>query len=588
MAQFNIDAINYPFGGLNIVLVGDFSQLNPIGKNLIYDQNLNVLWSEINRVVILNMKNHRFSQDPNWGKILERMHHGNSTPADIEIINTRVVGENLSLPSFEELQGNDITYACATNAERNVVSDNIFANILKNRHPKENESFDIPKQAIIIKGNFKSLKTGQQKSSTYHKMVSNKCGDDNVQCGNGQSIIRVDPCLKLYVGCPIMVSTNDHKKNKVVKGTTGKFKGIKLKENKSVKEEIWNGFKVFTVEAADVDYIVCEHSKANDNEVPRIFHLPTRSFEVSIKFPIGGNKFFKLSKCIINQFPINNDLATTGHKLQGKTKKNLVVSELNYGTTNWIYVVLSRVTTLSGLFLLQPLRKNYNPKPPKLLQNEWKFQRNMEKETLLLLQKYGNYLEIVDTTLQVDQQQDNQDFLPTIRNTRKKRTREVRNSSVNQSTEILVNCDLWLSQNNMERIPHLTPQYGNCLFESISYFSNIWKGKPVELRFSSIKWAQLQVSQGTDWGITMWSKFDTTKANQDSYGKHSYMHYLEYMMDPNVYGTEYDLLMLCEFLQVSINVYSSTLTPIKYGKEELVTMNLWHQNEHYEPIEFFV
>jgi hypothetical protein len=65
--------------------------------------------------------------------------------------------------------------------------------------------------------------------------------------------------LKLYVGCPIMVSTNDHKKNKVVKGTTGKFKGIRLKENKSFKVEIWNGFKVFTVEAADVDYIVCEH-----------------------------------------------------------------------------------------------------------------------------------------------------------------------------------------------------------------------------------------------------------------------------------------------------------------------------------------
>ena len=171
------------------------------------------------------------------------------------------------------------------------------------------------------------------------------------------------------------------KKNKVVKGTTGKFKGIKLKENKSFKVEIWNGFKVFTVEAADVDYIVCEHSKANDNEVPRIFHLPTRSFEVSIKFPFGGNKFFKLSKCIINQFPINNDLATTGHKLQGKTKKFLVVSELNYGTANWIYVVLSRVTTLSGLFLLQPLRKNYNPKPLKLLQIEWKFQRNMENET---------------------------------------------------------------------------------------------------------------------------------------------------------------------------------------------------------------
>jgi hypothetical protein len=49
--------------------------------------------------VMLDMKNHRFSQDPKWGKYW-KMHHGKSTPADIEIINTRVVGQNLSLPSF--------------------------------------------------------------------------------------------------------------------------------------------------------------------------------------------------------------------------------------------------------------------------------------------------------------------------------------------------------------------------------------------------------------------------------------------------------------------------------------------------------
>ena len=62
-------------------------------------------------------------------------------------------------------------------------------------------------------------------------------------------------------------------------------------------------------------------------------------------------------------FPVNNNLATTGHKLQGMTKKFLIVSSINYSTVNWIYVVLSRVTSLDGLLLMQPLKPNFNPKP---------------------------------------------------------------------------------------------------------------------------------------------------------------------------------------------------------------------------------
>ncbi len=127
-----------------------------------------------------------------------------------------------------------------------------------------------------------------------------------------------------------------------------------------MKMEIWNGYKVYTVDAKDVEYIICDHVKKDDSEPTRSFKLPTKSFPVTVKFPIGGSKFLKLEKARIIQFPINNDLATTGHKLQGMTKKYLIVASLNYSTANWIYVVLSRVTTLNGLFLLQPLKNNFD------------------------------------------------------------------------------------------------------------------------------------------------------------------------------------------------------------------------------------
>jgi len=147
-------------------------------------------------------------------------------------INTRVVGPNLRLPSLEELNGADITYACATNPDRNLICDNIIANILKQRHPKEYEDFNVPQETIIIKGNFLNMKTDESKPAAYHKLVQSKCGDDNIQYRNGQNIIRVDPCLKLFKGCPIMVSTNDNKNLGAVKGTTAKFMGVKLKKEK--------------------------------------------------------------------------------------------------------------------------------------------------------------------------------------------------------------------------------------------------------------------------------------------------------------------------------------------------------------------
>jgi hypothetical protein len=65
-------------------------------------------------------------------------------------------------------------------------------------------------------------------------------------------------------------------------------------------------------------------------------------------------------------------LAITGHKLQGMILDIMVLSEINL-SANWLYVMLSRVTTINGLFLMMPLRKQmFKPITPNLKKElEW-------------------------------------------------------------------------------------------------------------------------------------------------------------------------------------------------------------------------
>jgi len=62
------------------------------------------------------------------------------------------------------------------------------------------------------------------------------------------------------------------------------------------------------------------------------------------------------------------------------------------------FYICKKLTTLDGLFLMQPLKPYFIPRPTKLLQQEWMFQRHLEKETLLHLQKFGNFSVEIDLT----------------------------------------------------------------------------------------------------------------------------------------------------------------------------------------------
>ena len=78
-------------------------------------------------------------------------------------------------------------------------------------------------------------------------------------------------------------------------------------------------------------------------------------------------------------------------ELQGMSKDILIVNDWNYRCVNWIYVVLSRVRTLAGLYLMKPLdlERSFNV-PQNLIRFEQRLKDTKERPILDMLGYQSN------------------------------------------------------------------------------------------------------------------------------------------------------------------------------------------------------
>ena len=81
-----------PYGGINIVFIGDFHQLLPFGgaKEALYN-NYSIHWHQWINTAVFLINDHRFSEDRAYGKLVERVSNGTVTKEDIDLINTRLL-----------------------------------------------------------------------------------------------------------------------------------------------------------------------------------------------------------------------------------------------------------------------------------------------------------------------------------------------------------------------------------------------------------------------------------------------------------------------------------------------------------------
>ena len=156
----------------------------------------------------------------------------------------------------------------------------------------------------------------------------------------------------------MMMTHNEDVSEQKANGTCSTLEQVLLKPNEETfSVMLESGVEVRAVYASQVECIVLRHQTKGMTD--RLFKMKSDVHRVSAKWPMPkslqtSNKRDEMIPMVIHQFPIVRNSCTTGHKLQGKTEENIFIYEWHYGT-NWPYVVLSRVTTMAGVFIREDL-----------------------------------------------------------------------------------------------------------------------------------------------------------------------------------------------------------------------------------------
>jgi len=351
------------FGGIDIIFAGDFSQLKPVRATPLYLEENFPIWEDMIHTFFELKTSHRFNKDPPWGKLLSRYRDIGPTIADVKKINKRLIGSEKG-PSDKEIP-QDAVYATKTNIDRAAINDGIFANHLANTH-STNPSMDPPKHTICIKASMMQWHMGKKKYKDMNKPAMDifyACvGEGHAKTKDGSK--HYDPLLKLYYKRPVMMNENADVGNCEANGTMCEFEGIVFRDGvdySNLEKIVIDGYWVWCVSVCQIQSIKLRvlDGLEEDDEIKYVHMSPINAvgiahFPVPLYDSVDKNTPRIWRGFKFKQFPLNVANARTIHKLQGRSIENLVISTWDY-TDNWIYVALSRVKTLKGLFLRNEL-----------------------------------------------------------------------------------------------------------------------------------------------------------------------------------------------------------------------------------------
>ena len=369
------------FGGIQMLIFGDFMQLPPISPIKTIDPIFafeTQLWKmSINKIYILT---HIFRQenDDGFKDILEAIRWGVLTQEHRNILTSK----NIKSGNYSSISQN------ISNGDNN--------GSINNDNNGDIEEFDTSN--LCLRLHCKKEQVERDNNNAINNLIGEEKKYDIIHAGDYsyyKNIIlsnssKIPQSCRLKIGCHVLLTKNINPPN-LVNGSLGIVIGFSKTtyniKKVSSKSDTHTHFETYTlVEESPI----VKFRGSNEEEIIKREEF---SFGEIIKSR-------KTSKCMekkvyFYQYPLVSGYACTGHKSQGMTLDNVVVRLENVFESAQIYVMLSRVKSLEGLklFGLDPNKIRANEKALKFM-----------KEVYDKCNKKSKYLDLAISTLNFDNQ----------------------------------------------------------------------------------------------------------------------------------------------------------------------------------------
>ena len=344
------------YGGIHLIFCGDFYQLPPVGSGPVYSNetfnagpntirasNGRLQWTNCLTDVIELTKNHR--------QALEHFRINQPSKTDIDLVSSRYMFDKLrpiapppkftmTAVPFNEMREKALRYC----------EHRLLERLPECRNPNNWRANGI----LLIKARIKPGKSSNPMTESQIESIRNLGSKKLGRSGN----------LYCIVDAPYIVTNNSDVSKGVANGTLAFLQDIILKANCVITlEKVKSGKIVPSVFASDVECLLFKHKNSAWNNVSPFSTLPKGWFPVipsakSIQINFNGAYRIKIQ---MFQLPCVLSLALTGHKTQGLTADSIILACLaskdKSGLSGWLYVILSRVKTIEGLFLMEKIEQ---------------------------------------------------------------------------------------------------------------------------------------------------------------------------------------------------------------------------------------